>query len=696
MFVWNPFPFVRLLLALVGGILIGVYFSWGSLFHTYGWHALGVLVVLAAWSKWGRIRNKPEWAGNLALLIVLLAGVVRYQQYDATNDSGHLLYHQEEISGYMAEVVSGYTDKTKYYIYEVEVKAVQADSGVVPRVGKVFLYIRKEGLTAPPLLYGDRIALRKKPFRLPSPKNPHEFDYSKYMAGKNVYFQQFVDAEEIQLLSRGHGWVVMAEALRVRYAFGKVIDSKVRGETERAIANALILGIRDGLDPDTKRIYAASGAMHVLAVSGLHVGIIIWVINFLLRPVASTAYGRYMGVLVSLVLLWAFAFVTGLSPSILRAVTMYTVVLLGRLSDSRPTIYNSLAISAFILLFFNPNFLFSVGFQLSYIAVLGIVYVYPHLYRVLEFRYGLADRIWSITCISIAAQLATFPLSLYYFHQFPVYFLISNLVVIPAAGLIMGMGLGLLALGETFLSDWVGEGLHYVIWLLNWFVGRIEKFQWSLIDWLYLSAEQTLLIYLMIVMWCALFYYRKIRFAYGLAVLAMVVAITGSVSVWHQHKQRRLVFYEIGGEAVFDHIEGLRATLVPVKPIQNEELIHFQAGPNRLNNHLPPVRGSVVGELQQSRYAGIRYYMWKGIRFLFISEPIDSLEFKAPVDADYLVVSNNARISSDMLQEGIRCKTIIVDSSNDYQTCRQVKKVAQMSGINCRVLRDEGALTIRL
>ena len=446
MFIWTPYPFLRIITAFIVGILVAKFQLVEVSMDNYSIYVLpGVIFIfLLVW--FSKIPNRLVIAGNLGLLLVMLVAVIRFADYREINNPNHIIHSHKEIDGYIAEVNSACVVKEKYFIYEVDVIKVFIDNTFETKQGKVHLYIRKENQLDKPLQYGDKIALNKSPFRLPPPKNPHEFNYMEYMAGRNIYYQQFVDVADIDIIAQGSAYSVMSWCLGLRNHFGGLIEKHVKGEQETAIAKALIRGIRDGLDQDTKRSYSASGAMHVLAVSGLHVGIIIVIISFLLRPISKSKTGKIISSVISIIFLWVFAFVTGLSPSILRAVTMFSIIIVGQTFHSRPSIYNSLALSAFVLLFYNPNFLFSVGFQLSYIAVLGIVYIYPLIHNTITFDNWLFEKMWAITCLSIAAQMATFPLTLYYFHQFPVYFLISNLLVIPAAFLIMSLGIALIVL----------------------------------------------------------------------------------------------------------------------------------------------------------------------------------------------------------------------------------------------------------
>lgn len=634
-------------------------------------------------------------SGNLGLIVVFIVGCLRFWDYDQTNNEHHIIHLDHEVGGYTAKVNSSYLEKEKYFIYEIDILTTYRKENISKKSGKINLYVRKTSDSIPPLKYGDKIIIGKSPFRLPPPKNPHEFNYMEYMAGRNIYFQQFVNEDEIKVVSNNPEWSVMAYAIRLRTHFAKTIEINVKGKKEQAIAKALILGIRDGLDNQVKRSFSAAGAMHVLAVSGLHVGIIIAIISFLLKPISKRRNGKVLSTIISLSCLWLYAMVAGLSPSILRATTMFSVMIIGQAYNTRQNIYNSLALSAGILLFVNPNYLFSVGFQLSYIAVLGIVYIYPLIHRKLIFNNFFLEQVWSFTCLSIAAQLATFPLTLYYFHQFPVYFLISNLVVIPAAMLIMALGIVLILVGSTPLASIIGVVLNGVIFSLHSVVSYIQKLDFSLIDWLYLSSSQTLFIYIMIITAFAFVYYRRFKFVYIILLLAIGISTTGSYSLINQNKERQLVFYEIGGEAVFDEINGLKSKLLRINPIENTELVKFQVEPNRLSSHLKQITfdPSQDTHLIKSE-AGLSYYYWEGRRFIFVTKPLNKIIANQKVETDYLIISNNSYHSLKSLNSFFSFKELIIDSSNNYRTCKSFERSTKKENVKCRILRNEGAIII--
>jgi competence protein ComEC len=691
MYTWSPYPFIRITFYFVLGILthhfidytinsnwlIGVIFS---LFIAY----LIIKVIF---------KNQNFLLGNLGMVLIVLSGYVNAIYHDQSNNSNHLLHNKHKISGYAAQINSSVIEKEKYFIYDaISKKALFGDS-IVELTGTIKLYLRRQINDTSILKYGDKILIKKSPFRLPPPGNPNEFNYMKYMAGQNIYFQQFVDTKDIKIISNNTSNPILAWAYKYRNFFSNKIDNYIFNLHEGAIAKALILGVKDGLDNKIKSSYASAGAMHVLAVSGLHAGIIHLILQWLFRPLIKRKYWKYILPIVSIICLWCFAMITGLSPSIMRAVTMFSIIIIGNHFFSKPNIFNSLSLSAFILLIYNPNFLFSVGFQLSYIAVGGIVYLFPLIYNLITCDSKLLDQVWSITAVSIAAQIATFPLTVYYFHQFPTYFLISNLIVIPAAFIIMSIGIALLASPSFFLSDFLGFILETLISWLNSFVFYIQALDMSLIEWLYINEIQTIAIYMLIFTFLMLIYYRKLVFMKLMCICSLIISISGCQNIYKQFYDQKLIFYDIKGQSIVDKVDGFNTRLSSVNMVGNIELVKYQIDPFRLAHNLGPVEQIDINELRTSdQFHDVKVLYWNNLKFIFISKELVELKASTPITCDVLVISNDSVKKLAKIGSLFRFKEIIIDGTNNYFTRKNIVSEASSLKIKCSVIAETGAV----
>jgi len=431
---------------------------------------------------------------------------------------------------------------------------VMSRSGV-KTIGKSLIYIEKEEYSIG-LNYGDVLLIHTQFKETTSNGNPFEFDYPNYLKLFNIHHQGYLSSTN---------WVKIQNSqnslFKVTYQISnylkKVIDTSNLNVENKAIAKALLLGQKDDLDKDVLRTYSSAGAMHVLAVSGLHVGIIMMILMFVLKPIKKIRIGKQIFVVLVLFGVWFYAFVTGLSPSVLRSSLMFSFIIIGKEIERETSVYQSILVSAFILIIIDPLVIFKVGFQLSYLAVLGIVYLQPKLYKWFYFKSKPVDYLWQISSVSIAAQIATFPLGLYYFHQFPNFFLISNLIVIPLAGLILGTGIAFLIFSSVpYLNDFILNELNGLLSLMNDTVGWVESLPFSITWGISMFWYEVVLIYFILL--CVMFSFTLKNKKLFITSLVSFVFLNGIITYKSRAIQltNQLVIYNIKDELAIDVFYG--------------------------------------------------------------------------------------------------------------------------------------------
>ncbi|MFY0603143.1 MAG: ComEC family competence protein [Flavobacteriaceae bacterium] len=427
-----------------------------------------------------------------------------------------------------------------YHKYEATI--IQVDDHRTK--GKVLLNIQRDSLLVS-LRVGSILLLKPEISELFSPLNPHQFDYKDYLKKQGIHHQIFLKKHEFVLKE------VQKQSLK---AFAFNIRSKVQSSLQKypfkkdelVIINALLLGQRQEISKELVENYSKAGAIHILAVSGLHIGIILLILSYLFKPLESIKNGVLFKAIIIIFFLWAFALIAGLSASVVRAVTMFTFVAIGSCFKMKNSVMYSLIGSIFVLLLIKPLFLFNVGFQLSYLAVFGIVWIQPKLYKIWKPRYKIADKFWQLSTVSIAAQLGILPLSLYYFHQFPGLFIASNLVIIPFLGAILMGGilvsiLAVIGVLPNFLATLYG----YVISLMNDFIRFIseqEKFLFTEI-----SFSSILMIASYIVALSMGFLFSKWNYRRSVVFLVSVIILQG-VLLFEKHtiqqKESLIIFHK--------------------------------------------------------------------------------------------------------------------------------------------------------
>lgn len=363
--------------------------------------------------------------------------------------------------------------------------------------GLCLLNISKDSLQNHPKV-GQRYFSAVKFQKINAPLNPYQFDYASYMERQYIYHQLTVASDQLYLIEN-QVRSVFSYAAQLRERIQTHLKKHQFSSEELAIINALLLGQRQELSQEEYERYAQAGAIHILAISGLHVGLILLILQYILKPLEFITYGNTLKVAIILILIWSYAIIAGLSASVVRAVTMFSLFAIA-MQMKRPTnVYNTLAISAFLLLLFNPNYLYDVGFQLSYVAVLSIVTLEPMLRKIWHPKLKIINFYWRIFTVTLAAQIGVLPLSLFYFHQFPGLFFLSNLVIIPCLGSILGIGLLVLTLSFfNSLPEWLAMLYSYIIELLNTFVAWISEQEAFVFQNISFDLSQVLFSYVMI------------------------------------------------------------------------------------------------------------------------------------------------------------------------------------------------------
>lgn len=676
MFRWVPYVFVRFTIFFMAGILLAIYLPDCIAENYASWLLFSAIFLYFFIYAIKLFRNAKFNPGFVGLVIIFLAGYLLVLQKTETRNKQHLIHFKDTVSHFQVVLISHAQDKAKSWKMEARIQKVNANEQWVTVEGKVLLYFSKENFPIA-FQYGDVLLIAGRPQLLTPPANPGEFDYKRFLSFKNIYHQAFIRSNQVYQIGYEPASHILAYAIKVRSWAEKTLRQYVSGDQEQAIASALVLGITDGLDNDIMHAYSATGALHVLAVSGLHVSIIYGILLLVLKPLGKRPSGKRIIAGVSLVVLWGYALITGLSPSVLRAVTMFSFVALARPLGWSTNIYNTLSASAFCLLIHDPFLIMSVGFQLSYMAVLGIVYLQRPIYLLLYAPGYWADKVWQISTVSIAAQIATVSLGLLYFHQFPVYFLFSNLFVIPISFAVLVLGLAVLALAwlapVASLAGWL---LTKCIQAMNGSVLLVESLPFSLLDNLYINTTQSWLIMLCLGSLLLLFQYKqfiylKFSFAFGLLL---------AVSMWyHYHdsvNKHEWIIYKITGATAMDFISSGRSRFIADSALLiDEDKIRFHIRPNRLINEVKKIEIEAIASGNEP-VNGCRLLQFRNKKVLIINEKVSDLPY---MSVDFVVISHNA-ITIEKLVEKINFGQVILDSSNSFYFAeRMLAEAAQMN-----------------
>ena len=587
----------------------------------------------------------------------------------------------------------------------------------VPVNEKTILYFKNDDSLVQNLDYGSILAVNVIFDEPPEAQNPCQFNYKEYLKTKQIHRVAFVKSENwIHVEKRTNP--IFSVSFYLRNKLVKLFEESGIYGQNLAVLSALTMGYKNLLDDETRRIFSASGAMHILAVSGLHVGVLFFIVSSILFFLDRTKKGKKIKAIILILFLWFFAIFTGLSPSVLRASLMFSLVILGTAVNRKTNIYNTLSASAFVLLCFNPMLIKEIGFQLSYLAVTSIVFFYPHIYKLIYVRNKWLDKVWSLIAVSIAAQAGTFPLGLYYFHQFPNYFLLTNLFAIPLASIILY--LVVLFLFFSFIpatTKIIGFLIDQTLSLLNYLVGFTESLPYSITSELSINNYQVILLLGSIV--TLILFFEKRRFAF-LAMFLGCLLLHFSIQSFkkiNQLNEQEVVVFNIPGVTTigFTH-EGNVTFAVTDTTLSNPlEVYSFQIrgyvnskglNVNSKTHHLTATISTTKntehtadkenwGFYTSVNSAGSVIDFMGKIIFIPDGKMLSNAIASKKLEVDLMIITSNFGKSSDKLFNLVSPKLVVIDSSVPPWELEKMLQILDEKGIEHHSVQQKGAFTLK-
>ena len=516
--------------------------------------------------------------------------------------------------------------------------------------GKLLLNINKDSLHHS-FIIGNRLQIKGSLYPNTAPKNPFQFDYGTYLKNKQIYGQLYADATQIKVSFRIEK-DVWYYAAQIRNTIIDNLKQDGFHNKELNVALALLLGQQQDIDPDIIQDYQYAGAVHILSVSGLHIGFILLFVTFILKPIPNNKKGSLLKLIVILCLLWLFGIVAGLAPSVVRSVTMFSFVAIGQHLRRSVNIYHTLLVSILLILLVQPEFLFDVGFQLSYLALFFILWLHPLLSRLWEPKNKISKYIWEILSVSFAAQIGTLPLSLYYFHQFPGLFFITNLVIIPLTGFIMGLGVVVMVLAFVDLCPYfLSKTLEWSLFVIDKIIHTIASFEQFIFKDIPYTMVFLLSFYAVIL--AVILWFKKPILQRLIAVLLSVISlqITLLCNKWSTELQQEWIVFNSKKTTLIAERNGKAVTLYA-----NDSLLKIGTNNYTLNNYL---MGNFSHLAAAKKIKNTAFF--KGYTILIL----DSTGiYPKQQQADILVLTQSPKINLERLIQSLHPKAIVADASN--------------------------------
>ena len=677
-------PFFRLIIPLIAGIVVSQYVKLSVLWLLMLLILSALFIVTSLLFKKPGVQFKYRWFFGTGIFLFLFSlGCILTETKDKSSEFPFL--NQKEI--YRVELTEAPVEKAKSYKCEVELLSVFREGSWQPAHGKALVYFQKDSFSAS-LLFGDRIMLRTE-FKTPiGAVNPDGFNYAAYLKRQGIMATAYIPSGTWQLSDINTSFSVRRLADESRRQLLKIFRKFEIAGDEFAVLAALTLGFTDALQPDIMTSYSATGAMHILSVSGLHVGIVYVVIAFVLSFFGKSKRSQVLKAVFILLFLWMYAFLTGLSPSVVRSTLMFSLVAIGSALDRKSQIYNTVFMSAFVMLLINPDFLFDVGFQLSYAAVLSIVFFQKPFASLVPVKSKWLRWFRDLISVSIAAQLGTIPVTLYYFHQFPNYFLLTNIVAIPLSTLIIYMAIVLLVVSFVpYLSAGIAFLLKWCVWLMNFLIAGIEHLPHSVSE-ISFNFSQMWLSFMALALIVTYFYTKKFTVLFaGLSAVLFVLVISLQTRWETLHAERVIVFSS-------------------QKSLQMNFIDHgnnFALSGD--SAEMQKIAGSYWKSHQLQKPIFIASNGWcknnclefYGKKFLIPDEKWwKRISYEGVLEVDYLIISNKSKPKVKNLFRNILPQNVIVDNTvSDWYT-QSVRQYCVENQIPFYSVAEQGACVLNI
>lgn len=524
MFSWHAIPFVRIALPFAIGIYAGYLQSDFNYFPIILF--VGFLLLLLSFEKLFTLKNRYRLRISYGIILSICAFSIAWfytASYSQLKDSDHFsnIKRRNKLLIEIEEIISVKPKNTK--VYAKVLSTFDSLGNTQKSKGKILIYLKND-LTS--ININSRFLTNADVNQMAGPLNIGDFDYRAYLAKKDIHHVSWLNQYNAIYAGQSN-YDVWQFAEELKNKCNEIVRTYLKTKERYGIAEALLIGYKDDISAELNQTFARTGTLHVLAVSGMHVGLIFMILDFIGRLFKNLKYSRFLNFTFIMLGLWTYAMICGLGASILRATIMFSILSAGKLINRNANSMNLLFLSAFVLMLFNPFVLFDPGFQLSFAAVFGILCTYQPLSKLFRFKYKLSNGIWELICMSLSAQVFTFPISIYYFHQFPNYFLLANLIIIPLTsiilfGLIAMMAISSISIAANPLSKLIG----YLIEFNNSFAEWIGNLKWSVTDNLLWGTWTVFGTY--VITSVVLIFFRTKRFVFiniGMGIILLMIIV---------------------------------------------------------------------------------------------------------------------------------------------------------------------------
>ena len=642
-------PCVRIVVPFIIGIIIGNYFPIPILPCIF---ILAVTIAFAIFFYNKTLTYGNRWIpGMFVCFGFLILGLL------LINTQSNTQIRPTQVNKYRANILTPPSQKNKYYKADLQVEAANI-SGSWHNIDTKITATFECDSAIKKLKAGQTIELTAQIDSLTSPKNPFGFDYAKYLQTNGINGSIFLKSGKWRVIDANVKGISQ-HALNMRQHLIGLLEKSGLSGNELGLASTLVLGYKNNIDAEIKQAYMNAGAMHVLAVSGMHVGIVYLALDILMKIFGGNFLYRQKQLLI-IIMLWGYAFLTGLSPSVMRATVMFSMVIIGKITNQETSIYNSLGFAALCLLLYNPMMLFKAGFQLSCVAVVGIVFFQPKIANIFKIKNKIINYLWQLTSVSIAAQIATFPFCIYYFERTPVYFWLSNVIVSPGATILIILTMLLLITSPiSCVTTFFGFITKWFTKAMNFLVISIANLPFSTIENTRIAIYQSVAIAFAIIsiyLWLKTKKYNRLLLATSILTIFVIFPINLKKIV--NYKQKAICIYHNFQNSAIQFVSGNNSFWIDSDSNQLSALV------KDANQYWNIIKNE---QIKSNNNTNIilhnNFFAFDKICGLIINDTTPIFSLNDTLNLDYLIVSGTPNIKPRQIPRQLHIDNIIIEAS---------------------------------
>ncbi len=702
---WKPFPLIRLLIPFLGGVLYALL--------EVGWQPetrwlIGVIgslsIVLLLFATIGKLPFRMRWLSGLTIFVLLFClGLLTAQSSSEqrTTNSEQRIANSELFPAEILEPPRHSSRSVRLIVRRYDVDSLKR---LLIKSEKVLLFLEKD-TNSLDLQFGDWLIVSASLKPVKDESNPYGFDPAAYYGRIGVFSQGWVKSTSWKTALLPKNYLIRRWAFTLRDRMMNILrENSLKGE-EFAVASAILLGYTGEIGQDLRKGFAASGAMHILAVSGMHVGVIFLFLETLLTFLKRRRFGTIIKAFLMIFMIWCYAMVTGLSPPVFRAALMLSLIIVGSTFKRKPDSLNIVGGSMLIILLIDPSLLLHLGFQFSYLAVFGILVLYKPLLNLIPASNWIVSKLWGLVVVSVAAQIATFPISLYAFHQFPNYFILTNILVLPLASLVIYNGIGVLALSLVpVLSALLAKVLTFTVTILNSTIRFIEELPGSTSIGIYPSLPDLLILYLGIAAVCCFLFFRRVVWVYMLFILIIFWSLIGIYKDYVCSNRSMVVVFQVKGASQYVFVKGRDAVCVKDywaacrEPYAQEVFSTYLSAEGittAQTTYLMDNHSRGADDLRE-----FCFLVRKGNFLQFSDQRIAIISSELPFalsdtcHVDLVILRKDPTLSIARIVQTFSPHQIVIDPTNSWNNARKWKEEVEKLGVHCYSVLEEGAFVL--